>query len=73
VFVALVIQHAERMRHNVFSSVACLAVPFFSALGLSHKPQVFDGKKVTERRKCVMIFSVTTVLSFYEEFSEILR
>jgi len=28
-FVALVIQHAMRMRHLRFSSVACLAVPYF--------------------------------------------
>jgi len=29
VSVALVIQHAKRMRHIVLSSVACLAVPYF--------------------------------------------
>ena len=29
VFVALVIQHARRLRRTILSSVACLAVPFF--------------------------------------------
>jgi hypothetical protein len=35
VSVALVIQHAERMRRIIFSAVACLALPYFSTL--SHK------------------------------------
>ena len=30
VSVALVIQHAKRMRRIILSSVACLAVPYFS-------------------------------------------
>ena len=30
--VALVIQHARRMRHIILSSVACPAVPYFSTL-----------------------------------------
>jgi hypothetical protein len=39
VFVALVIQHAMRMRRIILPSVACLAVPYFSTL--SHD---FRGK-----------------------------
>jgi len=35
VFVALVIQHAMRIRHIIFSSVACLTVWYYSKL--SHK------------------------------------
>ena len=30
--VALVIQHATRMRLSILSSVACLALPYFSTL-----------------------------------------
>ena len=32
VFVASVIHHAKRMRHIILSSVACLAVPYFTTL-----------------------------------------
>jgi hypothetical protein len=39
VFVAIVIQHAERMRNITLSSVACLAVQ--NVLALSHKQHGF--------------------------------
>jgi hypothetical protein len=53
-FVALVIQHAKRMRLIIFSSVDCLALQNFSAL--SHKRRDFQ-KNVTEPKMCVLIFS----------------
>jgi hypothetical protein len=49
VSVALVIQHAKRMRRIILPSVACLAVPYFSTL--SHKRH--DCRKKFLNIKCV--------------------
>jgi hypothetical protein len=51
--VALVIQHAKRMRHIILSYVACLALQYFC-------PRYFtDGKNVGKihQKLCVLIFS----------------
>jgi hypothetical protein len=61
VSVALINQHAKRMRHIILSYVACLAVPYFSTL--SHKRHDF-GKIFTEHEKCVLIFSTTFLWHF---------
>jgi hypothetical protein len=60
VFVALVIQHATRMRHIV--NCACPAVPYFSTL--SHKWYNLR-EKVIEHQQCVLIFSTTIGLNIY--------
>jgi hypothetical protein len=61
VSVALVIQHAERMRHIILSSAACLFLPYFSTL--FHKRHDF-WEKGTEYKMCVFILSTTLYKTF---------
>jgi len=49
VFVAVVIQHAKRMRRVILSSVACPALPYFPTL--SHKG--YDFRENLLNTKCV--------------------
>jgi hypothetical protein len=58
VSVALVIQHAKRMRRIILSSVGCLTLPYFSTL--SHKRHDFR-EKIIEHKMCVLIFCTTFV------------
>jgi len=51
--IALVNQHAKRMRRIILASVACLAPPYFS--GLSYKWQDSRKRKKLLNIKCVLI------------------
>jgi hypothetical protein len=59
VTVALVIQHAKRMRDIIFSSVPCLATPDIFHI-ISQMPW-FSKKNVVEHKICVSIFSADFV------------
>ena len=62
VFVALVIQHAKRMRRVTLSFVASATLQHFATL--SHKKHDFR-EQVTEHKKYVLIFSITSVRKVY--------
>ena len=58
VYVALFIQHTKRMYHNLYLTVVCLSLQYFSTL--SHRRQDFR-KEVTKSKRCVLIFSTTFI------------
>jgi len=55
--VALIIQHAKRVRLIILSSLACPVQLYFSIL--SHKRHDFRENKFIEPEMCVVIFSTT--------------
>jgi hypothetical protein len=61
VSVALVIQHAKRMRHIILSSVARIALPYFSTL--SHKR--YDFRKKLLNIKCVFWFYLQLLFEIF--------
>jgi hypothetical protein len=70
VFVALVVQHAKRMRPIVLSSVACPAVLHLSTL--SHKRQDFREKVIDPKMCFDFLYQICLkYFSVQEEFGEI--
>jgi hypothetical protein len=61
VFVALVIQHAKRMRSIILSSVVYLHLPYFCTF--SKKWYDFRQKAI-QHKMCVLIFSTTLSETF---------
>jgi hypothetical protein len=59
VFVALVMQHAKRMRHHLRSTLVYSIFPHYLIKG------TIFGKKVIEHKMCVLIFSTTFVCNIY--------
>ena len=58
VCVALVIQHAERTRRIIVTSVACLYSYFFPHYFIN---RAIFGEKVIDHKVCVLIFSTSSV------------
>ena len=58
--VALVIQHVKRMRHIVFLSVACLALPYYSKL--SHKLHDFRKNVIKHRFSLQILYEIFLIL-----------
>ena len=62
VSVVWVIQHAQRMRRIILSTVVCQSLPYFSVL--SYRLHHY-WKKVIKHKMCVLIFCTTFFLNIY--------
>jgi len=63
VFLALVIQHANRMRRVMLSSAACLILSRFSHYLINRT--IFGGKKTLPKIKYVLCFSPQNVCKIF--------
>jgi len=53
-FVALGMQHVARMRRIVLSSVACLALPYFShIISQTARTELSEILHLTEKKNCI--------------------
>ena len=70
-FVALVIQHEERMCSIVLSTVACRVLPYSSTF--SHEWQYFPKKNIIKYKERVLIFFMAFVWKIFRRDRKIAK